>query len=80
MTKDTDPLDFEKALAELEAVVERLEQGDISLENSLKDFERGVKLARSCQSALNDAQQRVEKLIEENGQLSFEPFDKPDEK
>lgn len=80
MTKDTDPHDFEKALAELEAVVERLEQGDVSLESSLKDFERGVKLARTCQSALNDAQQRVEKLIEENGQLSFEPFNKPDEK
>ncbi|MEL0083730.1 MAG: exodeoxyribonuclease VII small subunit [Gammaproteobacteria bacterium] len=79
MTKETKTPDFEKALAELEAVVERLEQGDLSLENSLKDFERGVALARSCQSALTNAQQRVEKLIEENGQLSFEPFEKPDE-
>ena len=79
MTKETKTPDFEKTLAELEAVVERLEKGDLSLENSLKDFEQGVKLARSCQSALNNAQQRVEKLIEENGQLSFEPFEKPDE-
>ena len=79
MTKETKTPDFEKALAELEAVVERLEQGDLSLEKSLKDFERGVELARSCQSALSNAQQRVEKLIEENGQLSFEPFEKPDE-
>jgi len=79
LTKETKAPDFEKALAELETVVERLEKGDLSLENSLKNFERGVALARSCQSALNNAQQRVEKLIEENGQLSFEPFDKPDE-
>lgn len=79
MTKETKTPDFEKALVELEAVIERLEKGDLSLENSLKDFEQGVKLARSCQSALNNAQQRVEKLIEENGQLSFEPFQKPDE-
>jgi len=79
LTKETKAPDFEKALAELETVVERLEKGDLSLENSLKNFVRGVALARSCQSALNNAQQRVEKLIEENGQLSFEPFDKPDE-
>jgi len=79
LTKETKAPDFEKALAELETVVERLEKGDLSLENSLKNFELGVALARSCQSALNNAQQRVEKLIEENGQLSFEPFDKPDE-
>ncbi len=79
MTKKKDFPDFEKTLAELEAVVARLEQGDLTLENSLEDFERGVKLARSCQSALSTAQQRVEKLLEENGQLSFEPFEKPDE-
>ncbi len=79
MTKETPTPNFEKTLTDLEAVVERLEQGDLSLESSLKDFERGVTLARSCQSALNNAQQRVEKLIEENGQLGFEPFEKPDD-
>ena len=66
MNSDSSPPDFEKALAELESIVERLEQGEMTLENSLKDFERGVQLARNCQTALNDAQMRVEKLIEDN--------------
>lgn len=71
MTKETKQPDFEKSLAELEQIVEHLEQGDLTLESSLKDFERGVKLARNCQTALNDAQQRVEKLIEKNGELDL---------
>ena len=71
MTKQTKQPDFEKSLAELEQIVEHLEQGDLTLESSLKDFERGVKLARSCQTALTDAQQRVEKLIEKNGVLDL---------
>lgn len=79
MNSDSSPPDFEKALAELESIVERLEQGEMTLENSLKDFERGVQLARNCQTALNDAQMRVEKLIEDNGQLNFEDFDNPEE-
>ena len=76
MTKQPD---FEKSIAELEQIVEHLEQGDLTLESSLKDFERGVKLARSCQTALNDAQQRVEKLIEKNGELDLGADATPDQ-
>lgn len=68
-------LDFEKALQELEQLVEILEQGDLSLEESLKKFEQGVKLTRSCQQALQQAEQKVQLLMEQNGQFTLEPFD-----
>ncbi len=71
--------DFETALAELEALVERMEQGDLSLDESLKQFERGVQLTRSCQKALKDAEQKVQVLLERDGQESLEPFDSDDE-
>ena len=66
--------DFEHALAELESVVERLEGGDLPLEEALRVFERGVELTRHCQNALKAAQQRVEILIKRNGQPEIEPF------
>lgn len=55
---------FEAAIAELESLVEEMEQGDISLEESLKKFERGIELTRSCQQALQEAEQKVQILIE----------------
>lgn len=55
--------DFEKSLRELETIVERMEQGELSLDESLKQFERGVALTRSCQSALQQAEQKVEILL-----------------
>ena len=67
--------DFEAALAELEALVEQLERGELSLEHSLRDFERGVQLARSCQQALKDAELKVQQLVEQNGQLRLEGFE-----
>ena len=70
--------DFETALAELEALVERMEQGDLSLDESLKQFERGVQLTRSCQKALKDAEKKVQVLLERDGQTSLEPFDSDD--
>ena len=57
-------IDLEKALAELEEIVEQLESGDLPLEKSLKQFERGVRLSRECQSALKDAEQRVQILMD----------------
>ena len=60
--------DFETDLAELESLVETLEQGDISLEESLKLFERGVTLTRSCQKALQEAEQKVQILLEKSGE------------
>ena len=67
--------DFEKALEELEELVELLEQGDLSLEESLKKFGQGVKLTRSCQQALKEAEQKVQVLMEKDGQLTLEAFD-----
>lgn len=65
-TKDKVP-DFEQSLGELEALVAKLEQGDVPLEEALKTFERGVALTRQCQTALRTAQQKVEQLLSRNG-------------
>jgi exodeoxyribonuclease VII small subunit len=65
---------FENDLAELEQLVMRLERGEISLEESLQAFERGVNLTRTCQKALQEADQKVQILIEKNGNQTLEPF------
>lgn len=57
------PARFDESLAELETLVEHLEQGDLSLEESLARFERGVALARQCQEQLNAAEQKVQQLL-----------------
>jgi exodeoxyribonuclease VII small subunit len=67
-------VDFEAALAELEALVERLEQGDLPLDDALKSFERGVALTRQCQGALKAAQQKVEILLNSSANAGPEPF------
>jgi exodeoxyribonuclease VII small subunit len=69
---------FEDALHELEQLVERMEQGQMTLEDSLKAFERGVQLTRTCQTALREAEQKVQVLLEENGQAAFKPFTPPE--
>jgi exodeoxyribonuclease VII small subunit len=56
-------IDLEKSLAELESIVEQLESGELPLDKSLKEFERGVRLSRECQGALKDAEQRVQVLM-----------------
>ncbi|MDH3871313.1 MAG: exodeoxyribonuclease VII small subunit [Gammaproteobacteria bacterium] len=66
---------FEQSLQELEALVEKMEQGDLSLEESLQHFERGVQLTRTCQQALKEAEQKVETLLKKNGQEEVVPFD-----
>jgi exodeoxyribonuclease VII small subunit len=71
-------VDFEAALEELEQLVERMETGELSLEESLKAFERGVVLTRDCQNALKDAELRVQALTETDAGLSLEDVD-PDE-
>ena len=73
------PPDFERALAELEATVERLEHGELSLEQALEQFERGVALARDCQAALRQAEQKVEILLQKNATSTPEPFEPDDE-
>ena len=59
--------DFEKALEELEELVSSMEDGKLSLEDSLQAFEKGIKLTRECQAALKKAEQKVQVLINENG-------------
>jgi exodeoxyribonuclease VII small subunit len=66
---------FEQALAELESLVETMEQSELSLEDSLKSFERGVLLTRTCQQALKDAEQKIEILTENNPDAEPEPFE-----
>ncbi len=66
---------FEDSLAELEQLVERMEQGNLPLEDALKLFERGVQLTRTCQKALKEAEQKVQILLEENGEPTLQPFD-----
>src|ERR1700760_1431339 len=71
---DDSPVDFERSLAELEALVERLEHGDLPLDDALKSFERGVALTRQCQGALKAAQQKVEILLNNSSNAEPEPF------
>jgi exodeoxyribonuclease VII small subunit len=75
--------DFEQSLSELEALVQKLEQGDVPLEDALKTFERGVALTRQCQTALRTAQQKVEVLLANSGKndedATVEPFEDEDD-
>ena len=67
--------DFERAMAELEELVERMERGEQTLEEALRDFERGIHLTRHCQKALNAAQQKVEILLESSEDGDVGPFE-----
>lgn len=86
-TKDSTPTpDLEKSLAELEKIVARLEAGDLPLDESLKQFERGVALTRQCQAALRNAEQKVEMLLRKSGvdaaaeeEFDTAPFEDSDE-
>ncbi|MCF6252584.1 MAG: exodeoxyribonuclease VII small subunit [Methylococcaceae bacterium] len=74
MTRKKNTTLFEDSLQELEQLVVQMEQGELSLEESLKSFERGVKLTSICQKALQDAEQKVQILLEKNGKQTLEPF------
>ena len=67
--------DLESALKELETLVERMEEGESSLEDSLKDFERGIELARQCQQALKTAEQKVQQLTAEDEDARLVEFE-----
>ena len=70
-----EPVDFERALAELESQVQRLEGGDLPLEDALKAFEEGVRLTRQCQQSLDAAEQKVHLLLaKRDGSLDTEAF------
>jgi len=73
--KDATAPDFEQALAELEALVARMERGDLPLEDALRCFERGIELTRLCQGVLRDAEQKVQVLVERDGKQALGPLD-----
>jgi exodeoxyribonuclease VII small subunit len=75
MTKNqTEEFNFESALAELNQLVEKMERGGVNLEESLKDFEKGISLTRQCQQALKTAEQKVHILLEKNGAAQLTPY------
>ena len=74
MAKKSPLPDFENALAELEKLVEKMESGNQSLEEALQSFQRGIELTRACQQGLKQAEQRVEKLMQQNGDVTLEPY------
>ena len=65
---------FEEALGRLEDIVKRMEAGDMTLEESLKAFEEGIKLARLCSRRLDEAERRVEMLLKQEEELVIRPF------
>jgi len=75
MSDAQDAIDFEKSLETLEKLVERMEQGELTLEQSLAAFEEGVKLTKNCQEALKQAEQRVKILLGHNGNQTLTDFD-----
>ncbi len=79
MTKKPKESGFEATLAELEALVSRMEAGDLPLDQALGHFERGVQLTRECQQQLQQAQQRVQILQQQAGGLVLEAFSGDDD-
>ena len=72
-------IQFESAISELNDLIEKMEQGKGTLEESLANFEKGVQLTRVCQQAIKDAEQKIQVLVEKNGQVSLEPFKPQDD-
>ena len=79
MTDEKSNPSFEDALSELETLVDTLEKGELSLEDSLKTFERGVELTRTCQEALKDAEQKVRTISSPDEDSELEPYSRDDE-
>jgi len=73
--KKTNVINFEKTFTELEDLVKKMERGDLSLEESLEYFERGMLLTKNCQQALNKAEQKVRILLEKSNKNNLESFD-----
>ncbi len=72
-------INLEKSLADLETLVEELESGDLPLDKAMKKFEEGIKLTRGCQTALKEAEQKVEVLLKSaGGEESLQDFNETD--
>ena len=79
MADEPEPVDFDRSLQELERLVEDLEGDTLSLEQALHRFEQGIALVRACQGALAEAEQRVDQLLEREGELTPVPYPDPPE-
>ena len=75
--KQTNPQQFEQMLSELENIVQQLEQGDLTLDDALAQFERGIQLTRASQQQLQTAEQKVRLLLQQDGQEQLQPFTAP---
>ena len=73
--EESNALSFEQSMSELETLVENMEKGEMSLDESLAAFEEGIKLTRSCQKSLEEAEQKVEILMKNTAEAKLEPFD-----
>lgn len=71
-------LSYEDAVSELESIVDKMEKGDLSLDEALKSFERGIKLAQTSQEKLKNAEQKVQILLTQNGNEQLAPFSQED--
>jgi exodeoxyribonuclease VII small subunit len=77
--KSGEKIDFEKSMDELEKIVNDLESGTLTLDESIKAFERGIELSKLCQKRLEAAEERVKKLLEKsNGEIDIELFEEED--
>jgi len=77
--KNSKKTDFEASLKALNTIVENMEQGELSLEDSLKQFEEGIKLTRQCQQSLQEAEQKVEILTAQGEEMALAAFADDDE-
>ena len=77
--KTSKPVDFEKAMAELQTLVDKMEQGEFSLEESINQFERGIELTRQCSDALKTAEQKVQQLTGSADGEQLREFDLPND-
>lgn len=75
MPRKKQTYDFESALTALQKLVETIEKGDLSLEDSLAAFEQGIKLTRECQTMLSKAEQKVQLLISKNSGIEAQPLE-----
>ncbi len=73
-TKQDEPLTFEEAMSRLEYVVDQLENGEAPLEKAIELFQEGMLLSKYCSAKLDEVEQKIEVLIEENGEMVAKPF------
>lgn len=79
MTRKNKLPDLEASLSEIDALIEKMEQGELSLEQSLERFERGIVLIKHCQKVLQEAEQKVQILMQNNGEEDLQPYENNDE-